>query len=201
MSKIVSLSSLSRSKYDKLKKKFSCTNEDLHTHIKQFAYNHQKEGLFQTYFFVDDKENYLAYISVAIATIENTDVQDKIDIPQSIKYSIPSLKVTRLCVFDGNHRRGIGQILMGFVNILAVIQQNKIGCRAIIVDSKDEAIKFYENMGFIEINKEESSNTTFMLIDILKPSELKESNETILGMKSFCEEYNLNELIGILDKL
>ncbi|DAB30332.1 MAG TPA: hypothetical protein CFH84_04595 [Sulfurimonas sp. UBA12504] len=56
-----------------------------------------------------------------------------------------SVKITRLCVFHGFCNKGIGTILMTFANILAVEQQNKIGCRALIVDSKPEAVEFYKH--------------------------------------------------------
>jgi hypothetical protein len=53
MPSIISLNNISRSKFDRLKKSFSCENSELEKHIKQYAFNHQKEGLFQTYFYVD----------------------------------------------------------------------------------------------------------------------------------------------------
>ncbi|MDQ7061448.1 MAG: hypothetical protein Q9M43_10095 [Sulfurimonas sp.] len=53
---------------------------------------------------------------------------------------------------------------------LAVVQQKTVGCRALIVDSKSEAIEFYKRFGFIEIDKEENSETMFMVFDIAKPS-------------------------------
>jgi len=195
MPSIISLNDISRSKFDRLKKNFSCENTELEKHIKQYAFNHQKEGLFQTYFYVDDNENFLGYISVSIATIERTTIEDEINISSSIKYSIPAVKITRLCVFDNFCNKGIGSILMTFANILAVVQQKKIGCRALIVDSKFEAIEFYKRFGFIEIDKEENSDTMFMVFDIAKPSEVKEIvNEMIL----FCEIFKQDDLIEIL---
>ncbi|MEA3371788.1 MAG: GNAT family N-acetyltransferase [Campylobacterota bacterium] len=195
MPSIISLNDIARSKFDRLKKNFSCESRELERHIKQYAFNHQKEGLFQTYFYVDDNNNFLGYISVSVATIERTTIEDELDISSSIKYSIPAIKITRLCVFDNFCNKGIGSILMTFANILAVVQQKKIGCRALIVDSKFEAIKFYKRFGFIEIDKEENSDTMFMVFDIAKPSEVKELiNEMIV----FCEIFKQDNLIEIL---
>lgn len=195
MPSIISLNDISRSKFDRLKKNFSCENRELEKHIKQYAFNHQKEGLFQTYFYVDDNENFLGYISVSIATIERSTIEDELDISSSIKYSIPAVKITRLCVFDNFCNKGIGSILMTFANILAVVQQKKIGCRALIVDSKFEAIEFYKKFGFIEIDKEENSDTMFMVFDIAKPSEVK---ELIGEMIAFCEIFKQDDLIEVL---
>jgi len=195
MPSIISLNDISRSKFDKLKKNFSCENAELEKHIKQYAFNHQKEGLFQTYFYVDDNDNFLGYISVSIATIERTTIEDEVNISLSMKYSIPAVKITRLCIFDNFCNKGIGTILMTFANILAIVQQKKIGCRALIVDSKFKAIEFYKRFGFIEIDKEENSDTIFMVFDIAKPSEVKELKDEMI---SFCEIFKQDDLIEIL---
>ena len=197
MPSIISLSDIARSKFDRLKKSFSCKNDELEKHIKQYAFNHQKEGLFQTYFYVDDNDNFLGYISVAVATIERTKIEDELDISSSIKYSIPAIKITRLCVFDNFCSRGVGTLLMTFANILAVVQQKKLGCRALIVDSKPEAIEFYKRFNFVKINKEENSETMFMVCDIAKPNEVK---NIVNGMIKFCELFKQNDLIEILKK-
>jgi len=195
MPSIISLSDIARSKFDRLKKSFSCKNKELERHIKQYAFNHQKEGLFQTYFYVDDNDNFLGYISVAIATIERTTIEDELDISSSIKYSIPAIKITRLCVFDDFCSKGVGTLLMTFANILAIVQQKKIGCRALIVDSKTEAIEFYKRFNFVEINKEENSETMFMVCDITKPKEVK---NIVDDMIKFCEVFNQDDLVEVL---
>ena len=197
MPSIISLSDIARSKFDRLKKSFSCKNDELEKHIKQYAFNHQKEGLFQTYFYVDDNDNFLGYISVAVATIERTKIEDELDISSSIKYSIPAIKITRLCVFDDFCSKGVGTLLMTFANILAVVQQKKVGCRALIVDSKPEAIEFYKRFNFVDINKEKDSNTMFMVCDIAKPSELK---NIVDNMIEFCEVLKQDDLVDILKK-
>ena len=86
---------------------------------------------------------------------------------------------------------------MTFVNILAVVQQKKIGCRVLIVDSKPEAIEFYKRFNFLEINKEENSETMFMLCDIAKPSEVK---NILDDMVVFFELFNQDDLVKILKK-
>ncbi|MCX6052502.1 MAG: GNAT family N-acetyltransferase [Campylobacterales bacterium] len=163
--------------------------------MKQYAFNHQKEGLFQTYFYVDDNDNFLGYISVSVATIERATIEDELNISSSIKYSIPAVKITKLCVFNSFCTKGVGTVLMTFANILAVVQQKKIGCRALIVDSKPEAVEFYKHFGFIEIDKEENSDTIFMVFDIPKPSKI---NKIVDDMAEFCKIFKQDDLIDIL---
>ena len=86
---------------------------------------------------------------------------------------------------------------MTFANILAIVQQKKIGCRALIVDSKTEAIEFYKRFNFIEINKEENSETMFMVCDIAKPKEVK---NIVDDMIEFCEVFKQDDLVEILRK-
>lgn len=198
MPKIVSLSGISRSKFDTLKASFSCENKQLEQHIKQFAFSHQKEGLFQTYFFVNDNAQYLGYMSVSVATIDREQIDDEIKISPAIKYSIPALKITRLCTFDGFCGEGVGKTLVAFANILGAVQQIKVGCRALIVDSKKEAVGFYKSIGFIEVGKEEDGETIFMVYDLLKPAELKEK---IPVMIKICEIYEQNDLVDVLKSI
>ena len=197
MSSIISLSDIPRSKFDRLKKNFQCENLELQEHIKRYAYSHQKIGLFQTYFYVDKDDNYLGYVSVASATIQREMIADEIDIPESIHYSIPAIKVTRLCSFDGYSNQGRGSTLVTFVNILAVIQQKTIGCRSVIVDSKPEAVSFYKRLDFKEVDQTEDNETIFMVNDILKPQDLAKSIENMI---LFCKVYNQKELIGLLER-
>ncbi|MEA2050464.1 MAG: GNAT family N-acetyltransferase [Campylobacterota bacterium] len=197
MAKIVSLSSIPRSQFDKIKKQFKCSYKELEEHIKQYAYSHQKEGLFQTYLYIDDN-NYAGYISFAITSIDKSKANNKINIPPSINYEVSSLKITRLCIFDGYLNNGIGKSLLGFANILAVTLQKTVGCRAIIVDSKIEAIGFYDSFGFIQIamQDDDTTQTAFMVYDLFKPSELE--NDVLL-MIEFCEEYEQGHLIPLLN--
>ena len=139
--------------------------------------------------------NYLGYVSVASATIQREIITDEINIPESINYSIPAIKVTRLCSFNDYCNQGVGSTLMTFVSILAVIQQKAIGCRAVIVDSKPEAIGFYKMLDFKEVDQTEDNETIFMVNDILKPKDLEDSIEQ---MVSFCEVFNQRELIELL---
>ena len=197
MAKIINLSSISRSKFDKIKKQFKSSYKELEEHIKQYAYSHQKEGLFQTYLYIDDNSNYAGYISFAITSVDKSKANNKINIPSSINYEVTSLKITRLCVFDDYLKNGIGKSLLGFANILATVLQKTVGCRAMIVDSKLEAIGFYNKFRFIEIARQEndSDDTVFMVYDLIKPNEL----EYILSsMIDFCEEYKQEHLIPLL---
>ena len=129
--------------------------------------------------------------------IERTKFANELDISYSMKYSIPAIKITQLCVFNGLYNKGVGTILMTFVNILALVQQKKIGCRALIVDSKPEAVEFYKRFNFVEINKEENSDTIFMVNDIGRADVL---GKAVDKMITFCKIFGQDDLVEILRK-
>lgn len=81
-----------------------------------------------------------------------------------MKYPIPTLKITRLAICDEFQGKNFGKILIAFAEIKAFIQQESTGCKAIVVDSKNSAINFYEKTNFISIeNYSDDYNTTFMI--------------------------------------
>lgn len=145
MANIISLSSLSRSEFDKIKKNFHCSHKQLEEHIKQYAFTHQKEGLFQTYFYVEDGK-YLGYVSLAIASIDREKFDNELDIPSSMKYAIPALKITRLCVFDEYIKQGVGTILIYFVKVLATTLQKKLVVERLLSIVKRKQLVFINNM-------------------------------------------------------
>lgn len=75
-------------------------------------------------------------------------MQRKADIPSSLNYPIPALKITRLLVSDNFARQGIGTDLIVLANILALMTAYQVGCKFLIVDAKQEAEKFYLQNNF-----------------------------------------------------
>ncbi len=120
-------------------------------------------------------------------------------------YDIPALKITRLCVSDNFKREKIGTLLIEFAKIVAYEQQIKIGCRALLVDSKPEAIEFYKSLGF-EILSEMEDDTTSMFLDIpsLRSKDVKnetEKEELVKNFILFCEAFNLPEFLSVFKKM
>lgn len=150
---IVDLNSFSRSSFKSVVSNFSCfEHPELISYLKQFAYTHHQDGLFQTYLLQENNE-YKAYISFVMTEIteDNDSVRSQLNVSITNHYPIPALKITRLCVSDNFLKQGIGTILLEFAKILAYDQQIKVGCRAILVDSKISAIGFYKYCGYIEL--------------------------------------------------
>ncbi len=210
MPSFVEISSLSRSKVEKLSKKFSCKKHPpLLKYIQQFAHKHAKDGLYRTYL-LEINGNYCAYISVSLATVQNRDdsfskIKDIADIQKNLYYALPALKITRLCVFDEMQGSGIGSIMMTFADILSIQIQAKIGCKIEMVDAKKDAITFYKKTGFEEINIESIEDTILMIKKVITPDEFKsfEENERLLylqNIKEFCEIFDLTDEYRVIEK-
>lgn len=203
----VNLTSFNSSAFKKLSKTFKCTPfNELEKHIKQYAYKHSKDGLFQTYL-LKFKDKFIGYISFSNISIDgkNKDInidtlKDILNISKSFTYPIPALKITRLCVFDDFQRYGFGSIFLEFSYLLGFIQQYKLGCKALVVDSKKEAISFYQKFGFINIDLESDSDNYFMIKQI---KSYKEDILQIEDLKGFSKKHNLSgefEILGEIEK-
>lgn len=66
-------------------------------------------------------------------------------------YPLPVLRLARLAVDERAQGRGIGSILMKAVFLLARRLASGFGCAGVVVDSKPEAVAFYERYGFEEL--------------------------------------------------
>ena len=129
MSSIVGLGTLSNSDFKNIVKKFECSADPkLFEYLKNNAFGHHKQGLFQTYLF-QDSEDYKGYISLSSAQIavDDTELRKILGISDGLPYPIPALKITRLCISDPFKGKAIGSLLAMFAEIVAYEQQSKIG--------------------------------------------------------------------------
>jgi len=194
--KFIEILSLSTATIKKICKQ-NCNNEELKQYLCRFSKNHSNNGLFKTYVLQIDKE-FIGFISFSISIIENSiDNFDKIkeltNISQNLKYSLPSIKITRLCIFEKFKNQGFGSIMISFAEILSLQIQKQIGCKLLIVDSKIEANKFYKKNGFFTIQK---SKTIFMIKKIISPKEFKLLDnklqiQFLKNIQLFCKTFDL----------
>jgi predicted N-acetyltransferase YhbS len=61
---------------------------------------------------------------------------------------MPVVVLARLAVASDLQRGGIGQALMRFTFETAIDQSERIGCVGVAVDSKPDAVRYYERFGF-----------------------------------------------------
>ncbi|UCN01359.1 GNAT family N-acetyltransferase [Sulfurimonas sp. SWIR-19] len=197
MSKIVEISSYFPSK-NSFKNSVSDVKCDEHKilvdYLKQFAYKHSLDGLYKTYLFLTSDDKSAAYISFSLTTIEGNDAKNYFDVPLGLNYPIPALKITRLLTSDQYTRKGIATRLLFFTDLLGFILSSQIGCKAIVVDAKDDAVDFYRFNGYDILNQEDDSiDTLFMIKKIETTHEYNKNLNIILEeFMEFCNDYSLN---------
>ncbi len=68
------------------------------------------------------------------------------------RYPLPVLRLARLAVDERARGQGIGHLLLRTVLLLARQVAADVGCVAVVVDAKPEAVAFYERLGFIQLD-------------------------------------------------
>jgi GNAT superfamily N-acetyltransferase len=63
-------------------------------------------------------------------------------------YPLPVLRLARLAVDRRAKSTGVGTLLLGSVLALARQMAIDVGCVGVVVDAKEEAVPFYEKLGF-----------------------------------------------------
>ena len=84
--------------------------------------------------------DYIKLIFFSITTIDRNDVKSYLDVPLGLNYPIPALKITRLLTSDEFTKLGIAIELLTFAEILGFILSCQTGCKAIVVDPKNDSI-------------------------------------------------------------
>lgn len=157
--RIIKITKYKKSAFDKIVDKISLSVKPLNDYLKRFAYIHTESGLYITYFLERSSDNFekdvdrIGYISFSQSLVETNlnEAKKYLEISPSLKYPIPVLKISRLAVFDKFQKQGYGKLFIAYAEILAFIEQNTSGCKALAVDSKQTAIKFYKSANFIKI--------------------------------------------------
>lgn len=155
-------------------KNFSPGSEEftpLKTFLIKKAVGFHNKNLAKTYVITQEANNkVLAYITLTNSEIA---LEDK-DKPQDWKkaktyHYFPAIKIARLAVDSSIRGSGLGKALLNYTIILAKDRiMPYVGCCYLVVDSKKNAISFYESTGFklIDTDKNKSILTPLMFLDL-----------------------------------
>ncbi len=127
------------------------------------ARNHFELKLART-FVVVDGTRVIGYVTITGGALRGVELPagDGLDFPG---YPLPVLVLARLAVSVDAQRRGIGEALMRFTFDVSVDQSERIGCIGVAVDSKPDAVPYYERFGFKRFDRSERrTDTTAMFL-------------------------------------
>jgi GNAT superfamily N-acetyltransferase len=144
----------------------------LKTFLKKDAVNFHLTNIVRTYVLVDSKTQpqVLGYISLMCSGL-TLDVSQRPKENSRIKtYDVfPAIKLARLAIDKSLQGKGYGKVLVN--TAIALVKDNimpHVGCRFISVDAKQNAISFYQKIGFELLDAKENidSSTPLMFLDM-----------------------------------
>lgn len=134
---------------------FSSSNEDLNDFLKNDALKSQEDLISRTYICLWH-ERLAGFFTLVTDTIEVKLIEQDDGIDGYTYQKYPAIKIARMAVDENLSGAGIGRyLLLAAVGKVHHISQ-EVGCRYITVDSKRDAIGFYEKNGFKIIKKYEN---------------------------------------------
>ena len=139
--------------------KFDCGHTDLNDFFRNDCFKYTNELLGKTYCFVlnDDPNEIVCVFTVANDSIKQNLLPNsrkkKINasIPrEKIMRSYPAVLIGRLGVNTKYKKQGIGTELLDFIKFWFIDENNKTGCRFVVVDAYNEecVLGFYRKNGF-----------------------------------------------------
>jgi len=144
---------------------FTSSNEDLNDFLHNDAIRSQEDLISRTYlcFWNNQLAGFFTLVTDTIE-VKLVEKEDGIDDYGYQKY--PAIKVARMAVVEELSGSGIGRyLLLAAVGKVHHLSQ-EVGCRYITVDSKKEAVGFYEKNGFKIIKKYENRNFPPMYLNM-----------------------------------
>ena len=144
---------------------FNSSNEDLNDFLHNDAIRSQEDLISRTYlcFWNSRLAGFFTLVTDTIE-VKHVEKEDGIDDYGYQKY--PAIKIARMAVDEKLSGSGIGRyLLLAAVGKVHSLSQ-EVGCRYITVDSKNEAVGFYEKNGFKIIKKYENRNFPPMYLNM-----------------------------------
>ena len=130
---------------------FDCGTVELNQFLKQYAKQNQFRHYIGTTYVAVLEDAIIGYLSVSAGSvrIDNLSSKHSKKLP---RYPLPILRLTRLAVDIKYQNRGIGKQLLKFALKLTLMQKERFGCFALVVDAKENSAGFYEAYGFEKID-------------------------------------------------
>ena len=145
--------------------RFESTSNELNDFLKEDALKNQTELISTTYLCCHSNQ-LVGYVTFTTDIIRKKDVreEERIEVPYK---EYPAIKIARLATDREYEKKGVGTFLLLAAIGMAYDISKKVGCRFIIVDSKQESIEFYEKHGFKLVKKHERDDHPTMYLDIM----------------------------------
>ena len=138
------LAKITKMRYTNVLKNFKCTKPEFAEYLSVIAPYDQNERMGQTYLCRYNRQ-IVGYLVIAAAHLDKTS-QQKLNI--DTYGNIPVLQITHLATHKDYERTGIGSMMVYWAIDYAISLSSKMGCRAVLANSKRDVVGFYRKLGF-----------------------------------------------------
>lgn len=145
----------------------------LKTFLQKHALNYERLNLARTYAaFAGVRQKVVGYVTLVCGEVATDEGDSCLVDGLDYRYPrYPAVKIARLAVDQSVQGRGLGRHLVELA--LGVTKREVcplVGCRFVMVDSKKNAVKFYERCGFtiLETRTNRSRPEPVMFVDLSK---------------------------------
>jgi GNAT superfamily N-acetyltransferase len=146
--------------------KFTCGNKEIDDFIQKEALTFQEHSLGVTYLFKHG-DDLIGFATLCMGNLKKQRMPVKDQLPKRIG-SYPALLIRELAVCNGLQRSKIGTFICDFCLDRAIRYSKKMGCRFLVVDAVEIAVRFYERYGFVLAPNQEGRTLKMMFLDIMK---------------------------------
>lgn len=149
-------------------KKFKCEDSDFNQFIYRKARKHQDSLIAKTYLLYYDDE-IAGFFTLSCASIIAT-TSIKLEYQNGKKYNdYPAVRIGRLAVSESFSKKGFASHMLDQIKAKLAFGDNVIAGRYLIVDSKCDKVKLYEDNGFsLYTDEDEKDKTRLMYFDLMK---------------------------------
>jgi GNAT superfamily N-acetyltransferase len=148
----------------------------LKTFAQRHAHAYERQSLARTYgaFNKAKSDKLLGYVTLVCGEVVLQDGDDALVAADGLQYlysQYPGVKIARLAVDRRCRKLGIGTALVDLA--LGIARQSiapNVGCRFLMVDSKQESVTFYDQQGFTMLDTPENRGRSepVMFVDLSK---------------------------------
>jgi len=131
-------------------KTFDCGNEMINTFVYKSLKKRVKKHLSQAYILLDENEKFVGFYTLDTFSI-NREIFELPHKQSGLPPIVPVIKLNMLGLDVSLQRQGIGQRLLRDA-LVKVIEISKIaGCTGLYLLAEEEAVYFYEELGFVAL--------------------------------------------------
>jgi GNAT superfamily N-acetyltransferase len=130
---------------------FRSGNLDLDRFVARYAGQNQFRHHIGTTYVAVDETAFIAGFATVVASEIAPDRTTGLKSKRLPKYPLPVLRLARLGVDERAQGKGIGSLLLRAVLVLAQQMAEDLGCVGVVVDAKQDAVAFYEKLGFLRL--------------------------------------------------